>query len=69
MLKTNLGLEQDAVKMYNASANACAAEGDNVSKAIFEKLLADEEEHVDDFQTTLEHVEKLGDVFIATLIE
>lgn len=69
LLQANLALEQGAVKLYNDSANACAAEGDNVSKAIFEKLLADEDEHVDDFETTLEHVEKLGDIYIASLVD
>jgi len=69
MLNIDLGLEKEAVTFYNEAANACAAEGDNVSKAIFEKLLHDEDEHVDEFQTSIEHLEKLGDVYLATLID
>ncbi|MDO8682110.1 MAG: bacterioferritin [Armatimonadota bacterium] len=68
MMKHDIGLETDAVKMYNSSAVTCAAEGDNVSKAIFEKLLDDEEGHLDEFQKTIEHIEKLGDVYINSLI-
>lgn len=69
LLKTNIELEDGAVKMYNESAKVCAAEGDNVSKQIFEKLLAEEEEHLNDFQNILDHVQKLGDTYLATLIE
>jgi bacterioferritin len=69
LLKHDIALEADAIKMYNDSANVCAAEGDHVSKAIFEKLLDDENEHLDEFQTTLEHFEKMGDVYLATLVD
>ena len=67
MLKVDIELEQAAVDMYNDFANKCSNEGDNVSKAIFEELLADEEGHVDDFQNILRHVEKLGGAYLATL--
>lgn len=69
MLKTDIDLEDGAIKMYNDAAKVCAAEGDQISKQIFEKLLADEEEHLDEFQNILDHVQKMGDVYLATLIE
>lgn len=69
MLKVDIGLEDEAIKMYNASANACAEAGDNVSKQLFESLLDAEENHLDEFQTTLDHVEKLGASYLATLME
>jgi bacterioferritin len=68
MQKQNIALEAGAVEMYNDFAKLCAAEGDNVSKALFEKLLADENDHLDEFQKTLDHIEKLGDVYITSLI-
>lgn len=68
LLKLNIHLEEAAVKMYNEAAKVCAAEDDHVSKGIFEKLLADEEGHLDEFQNMLDHVEKLGDVYITTLL-
>jgi bacterioferritin len=67
LLATDIGLEEGAVKMYNASANACAAEKDQVSKKLFEELLADEEEHLDVFQNVKAHVDKLGAAYLATL--
>lgn len=69
MLKTDIDLEEGAVKMYNDAAKVCAAEGDNVSKQLFEKLIGEEEDHLDDFQNVLGHVEKMGDAYLATLIE
>ncbi len=53
--------------MYNDSAMLRAQEGDHVSKDLFEKLLADEEEHLDEFQNILDHVEKMGSAYLATL--
>ena len=68
MLKTNIGLEKDAITMYNAASLVCAAEKDQISKQLFEKLLGDEEEHLNYFENTLEHIEKLGAAYQATLM-
>lgn len=67
LLKLDIELEEAAVEMYNESANICAQEGDQISKALFEKLLADEEGHLDEFQNILDHVEKMGGAYLATL--
>ena len=67
MLKTDIGLEQQAVSMYNRSAGICAQEGDNVSRHLFESLAGEEEKHLDDFENTLDHVNKLGAAYLATL--
>lgn len=67
LLKRDVDLEAGAVKMYNESARICAAEGDHVSKALFEQLLAEEEAHLDEFQNIANHVEKLGAAYLATL--
>jgi bacterioferritin len=67
MLKRDIGLEEGAVEMYNDSARECAQAGDHTSKRLFQKLLQDEEEHLDMFQNVLAHVEKLGDAYLATL--
>jgi len=39
MLKTDIGLEAEAIKMYNEAAVVCAAEKDQISKELFEELL------------------------------
>ena len=67
LLKTDVALESGAVVMYNASANGCAQAGDQISKQLFEKLLADEEAHLDVFQNIQAHLDKLGDAYLATL--
>ena len=67
MLTTNMKLEDDAVKMYNASAKLCVEESDQVSKDIFEKLLKEEEDHWNYFDNVRTHVKQLGAAYLATL--
>ena len=69
LLQTDIGLEADAVKTYNDAAVICETEKDQISKQLFESLLADEEEHLDYFQKTLHHIEKLGAAYLTTLME
>ncbi|MDO8688690.1 MAG: bacterioferritin [Dehalococcoidia bacterium] len=69
LLQTDIDLEAGAIKTYNDAAVICAAERDQISKQLFESLLADEEEHLDYFQKTLQHIEKLGAAYLATLME
>jgi bacterioferritin len=45
----------------------CASEKDQISKDLFEKLLGEEEEHLNDFENIKDHVDKLGAAYIATL--
>lgn len=68
MLQTNIALETEAIRVYSEAAATCAAEKDQISRALFEKLIGDEEEHLDEFQKTLEHITKLGDAYVATLM-
>jgi len=67
MLTTDIGLEAQAIKMYNDASVVCAAEKDQVSKEVFEQLLKDEEDHLDIFENIKGHVEKLGAAYLATL--
>jgi bacterioferritin len=67
MLKTDIGLETQAIQMYNDASVVCAAEKDQISKEIFEELLKDEEEHLNIFENIKDHVDKLGAAYIATL--
>lgn len=68
-LKVSAALEQQAIDMYNSAIQLCAAEGDDGSKEVFQKLLQAEEEHINIFENTLEHVQKLGAAYIATLVD
>lgn len=67
MLKTNMGLESQAIKMYNDASVICAAEKDQISKELFEELLKDEEDHYNYFENIKDHVDKLGAAYLATL--
>ncbi|MBP1719088.1 MAG: bfr 2 [Deltaproteobacteria bacterium] len=67
MLATDMALETQAIKMYNEAALVCAQEKDQISKQLFEKLLGEEEEHLNQFENIKDHVEKLGAAYIATL--
>ncbi|NWF56244.1 MAG: bacterioferritin [Syntrophaceae bacterium] len=68
MLKTDMALESQALKMYNEAAIICAQEKDQISKQLFEKLLGEEEGHYNDFENIKDHVDKMGDAYLATLV-
>ena len=67
MLATDMALEAQAVKMYNEAAVICASERDQKSKDLFEELLSDEEKHLNFFENIKNHVENLGEAYLATL--
>lgn len=59
-LKNDLDLEKGAVQSYNAAVATARKAGDNTSADLFEKLLKDEEDHVDFLETQLSLIEQLG---------
>ena len=67
MLATDMALEAQAVKMYNEAAVLCASERDQKSKDLFEELLSDEEKHLNFFGNIKNHVENLGEAYLAAL--
>jgi bacterioferritin len=67
MFTTNIGLEAQAIKMYNEASLVCAADKDQISKELFEELLKEEEDHLNYFENTKDHVDKLGAAYLATL--
>src|SRR5262249_57978859 len=60
VLECDLRAEVDARALYQEAATYCHSVKDYVSRALFEKLMADEEEHIDFLQTQLDLVAKLG---------
>jgi len=60
MIENDLGLELGAVKMYNDAVAITVKEGDNGSRELFEKLLRDEEEHVDFLEAQLQQIKDMG---------
>jgi bacterioferritin len=67
MLKTDIGLESESMRIVNEAALSCAAEKDQISKEIFEELLKDDEGHLDKFENIKDHVDRLGTSYLAAL--
>ena len=59
-LESDLKLEIDAVAMYNNAVKVARDEGDNASRELFEKLLRDEEQHVDWLEAQLHQIGEIG---------
>ena len=59
-LERDLGLEQGAVRTYNESIRVCRDAGDNTSRELFERLLKDEEGHVDWLEAQLHLIREVG---------
>jgi len=59
-LENDLKGELDAVRQYNASAAVCVEAGDNGSREMFEKMVKDEEGHVDLFEAELHQISEMG---------
>ena len=68
MLEADVALEEQAVEMYNAAARACEEAGDHTTAQLFIRILAEEEDHVDLFGNIGDHLAKLGDAYLATLL-
>ena len=59
-LENDLKLEINAVGMYNEAVKISREEADNASSELFEKLLKDEEEHVDWLEAQLHQINEIG---------
>ena len=66
----DLALEKDAVDRLNKGIELCRSKGDNGSRLLLEKLLKEEEEHVDWLEAQLGQIEELGlDNYLAQQIK
>jgi bacterioferritin len=59
-LEADLKLEISAVAMYNNAIKISREEGDNVSRELFERLLKDEEQHVDWLEAQMHQIKEIG---------
>jgi bacterioferritin len=59
-LESDLKLEIEAVAMYNRLVKVARDEGDNASRELFERLLRDEEAHVDWLEAQVHQVREIG---------
>src|SRR6516165_8668850 len=60
VLDCDLALENEARSLYQEAAGYCHGAKDYVTRDLFEKLMSDEEEHIDFLETQLELVARLG---------
>lgn len=59
-IENDLQVEYDAVPRLNKAINAAVAAGDNGSRDLFEKILVDEEHHVDYLEAQLHMIAEMG---------
>ena len=59
-LEADLKLELNAVEMYNTAVKVSREAGDDTSRALFSKLLTDEEQHVDWLEAQLSQIKEMG---------
>ncbi len=60
MLECDLKLEKAAQKTVKDGIKVCEEHGDYVSRAIFQEILEDTEEHIDWIETQIELIAKIG---------
>jgi bacterioferritin len=58
--ETQLALENEAIARLNDAVRIAQEGGDNVSRQVFEKILADEDHHVDHLEAQLHIIGEIG---------
>jgi bacterioferritin len=59
-LKSDWEAEQGAIKSYNEGIRLAVELADNGTRALFESILQDEENHIDWLETQLSQIEQMG---------
>jgi bacterioferritin len=65
MLAMAMQMEEESAKVYNAAALLCGVDADSASKQIFERLVRDEETHLDEFEKQLDNIMRFGPSYLA----
>lgn len=60
-LECDLALEDEAIPRLNNAVAYCRDAGDNGTRALFEKILVEEEQHKDWLETQLDLIERIGE--------
>ncbi len=58
--ENDLAGELDAVKQYNAAVQVCVQAADDGSRALFEKMVQDEEKHANFLEARLHAIKEMG---------
>ncbi len=59
-IENDMALELDAIPRLNGAINHAVAANDNASRDLFEKILVDEEQHVDWLEAQLGMIDEMG---------
>jgi bacterioferritin len=59
------GLEDDTIDSYSEFQRICRENGDTITAQLFERIIDEEQEHLNYFDDISEHIEKLGAAFLA----
>jgi bacterioferritin len=69
-LQSDLAIELEVVERLRPGIAMCREKGDITTANIFEKILADEEHHIDYIETNLELMDRLGEqLYLAQLVD
>jgi bacterioferritin len=60
-------LEDDTVDAYNEFLNVCRENGDSTTGKLFERIIDEEQEHLNYFDDVGEHIEELGQAYLAKI--
>ena len=58
-------LEDDTVDAYNQFLQTCREMGDSISAKLFERIIDEEQEHMDHFDNVAGHIKNLGNVYLS----
>jgi len=68
--RSDLAIELEVVERLRPGIAMCREKGDDTTANLFEKILADEESHIDYLETQLELMERLGaQLYLAQCVE
>jgi bacterioferritin len=60
ILKADLALEMEAIPLLREAVQHCESVRDYVSREVFERILENEEQHVDFLETQFDMIERMG---------
>ncbi|WP_373499415.1 ferritin-like domain-containing protein [Desulfococcus sp.] len=60
-------LEDDTIDVYNQFLLTCRDNGDSISVKLFETIIDEEQIHYNYFDNVNEHIQKLGDIYLAQI--
>ncbi len=63
----NTKVEDDTIEDYNQFLLVCRENGDNISVKLLEQIILEEQEHFNYFDNITNHIENLGDAFLARI--